>query len=159
MITWHDEETTEDAALQVLNTIFGVTQFSRVPQKMTADHRAMTAFWLGFAREKRKVLQESEFVPYEPHYLYPVIKACNEAEEILAVYASNKLLHPELDKHSYIINATKQAKVYLELSEAVEVEATVRDCKGQLLRHERLSLGRGVSCIEVPRSGLLELTK
>lgn len=159
MITWHDGETAEDAALQVLNTIFGVTQFSKVPQNMTPDHREMTAFWLNFARENRKILQESEFIPYEPHYLYPVIMACNEEKEIIGVYAVNKILYPDLNKQSLILNATKQGQVFVSLSEEAEVQAKVLDCRGRLVREEPLHLGKGVAAIEVPRSGLLELTK
>lgn len=159
MVTWHDEETTEDAALQMLNTIFGVTQFSKVPQNMTPEHREMVAFWLNFAREKRKVLQESEFVPYEPHYLYPVIKACDEAEEIIAVYAANKILHPELCKQSYLINATKHPKVFVSSPEEVETEMQIWDCRGHLIREEKVKLHQGITEIGVPRSGLLKFTK
>lgn len=159
MITWHDEESTEDAALQVLNTIFGVTQFSKVPQNMTPEHRDMAAFWLNFARENAKVLQESEFIPYEPHYMYPVIKACDETEEIIGVYAGNKIVYPDLTKRSRIINATKQVKVFVSSADAIDVNARVLDCMGHFVREERLSLVNGITAIDVPKSGLLELTK
>lgn len=159
MITWHDDEATEDAALQVLNTIFGVTQFSKVPQNLTPDHREMVAFWLGFARENRKILQESQFIPYEPHYLYPVIKACNAEKEIIGVYASSKILYPDLHKQSLILNATKEARMFISVPEPMEVQARILDCRGRFVREESLSLPRGIAIIEVPRSGLLELAK
>lgn len=160
MITWHDDETTEDAALQVLNTIFGVTQFSKIIEQMTPDHKAMVKFWLGFARDNIKVLQQSEFIPYEPQYLYPVIKACDSREEIIGVYANNKVIHPDLKKErSLIINATKQAALYLSVNEACGVNVLVRDCKGNVIREEKVELSKGITEIAVPRSGLLEMTK
>lgn len=159
MITWHDGEDAEDAALQVLNTIFGVIQLSKVPQNLTPDHHRMVKFWLGFAREHRRVLQESEFLPQEPQFLYPVIIARDEKTEITGVYAGNKIVSPSLDRHCCLINATREARLFLSLPEAAEVQLTVRDCMGALLREERKTLAKGITELEVPRSGLLELTK
>lgn len=160
MITWHDDESTEDAALQVLNTIFGVTQFSKIIETMTPDHKEMVIFWLNFARDNMKVLQQSEFIPYEPQFLYPVIKACDSTEEIIGVYANNKVIYPDIKKNkSQIINATKKPVLYLSIDSDCEVKAVVRDCRGHIVREEKLALQKGVAAIEVPRSGLLELTK
>lgn len=160
MITWNDGESTEDAALQILATIFGVTQFSKVIKDLKPDHKEMVTFWLKFARENQKLLLESEFIPYEPHFLYPVIKACDENEEIIGVYASNKIVYPDLHKdRSRIINATKQAKLFLSVEETCAVRIKTYDCKGNVERSEALALRKGIAEIPVPRSGLLELTK
>ena len=107
MITWHDMETPEDAALQILNCMFGVIQLSKIMKQMTVKHKEMVTFWLAYANENRKLLLESKFIPYEPHYLYPVIKAYDEAEEIIGVYADNKIIYPDLSKNRcQIINTT-----------------------------------------------------
>ena len=39
MITWHDDDQPEDTALQILNTIFGVTQFSKIIRKLRPDQK------------------------------------------------------------------------------------------------------------------------
>lgn len=160
MITWNDGESTEDAALQILATIFGVTQFSKVIKDLNPEHKKMVAFWLKFARENEKLLLESGFIPYEPHFLYPVIKAWDENEEIIGVYALNKIVYPDLKKErSRLINATKQAKLFIYVDEACAVRVKTYDCKGNVERSEALALRKGVAEIPVPRSGLLELTK
>lgn len=159
MITWHDGETVEDAALQILNTLFGVTQFSKAPGELTPEHREMTEFWLNFARENRKVLQEGELIPLEPQYLYPVVKARDEEDEIMAVYARDKILYPDLSRRCRIVNGAKQAKLFLSVDQETEVRMRVWDCMGHPVREERRILANGITEVPVPRSGLLELTK
>lgn len=63
MLTWNNSETPEHAALQILNVIFGVIQFSQIIEQMPESHVQMARFWLDFALRYRKVLLESEFIP------------------------------------------------------------------------------------------------
>lgn len=160
MITWHEAEKTEDAALQILNCIFGVIQFSMKIEKMIPEHRRMVTFWLDFAKENRKLLLESDFIPYEPNYLYPVIKACNDLEEVIGVYAVNKVIHPNLNKDRIrIINATKKRELYLSVDKDYSVNTVTIDCMGKVVSKENIMLKKGIVEILVPRSGLLEITK
>lgn len=160
MITWHDDETVEDAALQILNVMFGVVQFSRRLVSMRPDHKAMTTFWLKFAKDNIRILQESEFVAYEPHFLYPVIKAFDEKEEIIGVYANKKVICPDMSKErSRIINATKQPVVYLSVEQDNTVDMVTYDCMGNVTAREKLLLHKGCNEVTVPRSGLLEMVK
>lgn len=160
MITWHENETPEDAALQILNCIFGVIQFSMKIEQMVTEHKEMVAFWFEFAKENRKLLLESEFIPYEPHYLYPVIKACDDTEEIIGVYASNKIIYPDLKKdRSRIINATKQTALFLSIDKEYSANILTLDCKGNITSEEKVILHKGIMEISVPRSGLLVITK
>ncbi len=159
MITWHREESVEDAALQILNTIFGVIQFSNIIENMNPGHKEMTAFWMKFAVDNRKLLLESEWIPYEPHFLYPVIKAYDDETEIIGVYANNKVLHPDMKKNkSMIINATKKEFLYLEIEQDCKVKIKTWDCCGKVTGEEETHLFKGVHKIPVLRSGLLEIT-
>lgn len=149
-----------DAALQILAAIFGVTQFSKVIRDLTPEHREMVAFWMQYARENQKLLLESGFIPYEPHFLYPIIKAYTETEEIIAIYAMNKLLHPDLRKNRvHIINATKEAKCYLRVDCDAHVKLTRRDCRGRIVSQEEKIVPKGICTMEISRSRLPELTK
>ena len=106
-----------------------------------------------------KVLQQSEFIPYEPHFLYPVIKAFDAEEEIIGVYACNKVIRPDPGKRrSRIINATKEAVLYLKIAEDCEVKLVRKDCGGHVVSEEKTVLHQGVTPVEVPRSGLLEMS-
>ena len=158
MVVWNNDETVEDAALQILNCMFGTIQFSKHIEKMTQEHKEMSAFWLNFARENEKLLQESEFIPYEPNYLYPVIKAQDEKEEIIGVYALNKVVPLDPGKQrSRLINATKRDALYLSVKEAVTVKFRTWDARGRQAGEGTAALGPGIHELPVPRSGLLEV--
>lgn len=160
MVTWNNAEKTEDAALQILNTLFGVTQLSKLIRDMTPEHLKMTAFWLNFQRENQRVLQQSALIPYEPHYLYPVIAARDEAEEIIGVYADNKVVEPNLAlRRSQLVNASWQPKLLLRMGETVLVQLTTYDCMGQLVGTEERQFTVGIHEIAVPRSGLAVMEK
>lgn len=159
MVTWNDEESTEDAALQILNTLFGVTQLSKVLKNLTEEHRKMVKFWFSFERTHMEVLQKAELIPMEPHFLYPVIKACNEAEEIIGVYASEKVVFADNHKKiSRFINATKQDFLYIFMEKKQSVTIKTCDCKGENAMVQKKELPEGINRIPVPRSGLLTLT-
>lgn len=158
MVTWNNAEKTEDAALQILNTIFGVTQLSKVIRDMTPEHLKMTAFWLKFARENQAVLQLSTLIPYEPQYLYPVITACDAQEEITCVYADNKVIEPNLNmRRSQLINASWQPRLALRLRREASARVSTYDCMGQLVGVEERAFIAGIHEIAVPRSGLAVL--
>ena len=159
MVVWNNDETAEDAALQILNCMFGTIQFSKHIEKMTQEHKEMSAFWLNFARENEKLLQESEFTPYEPNYLYPVIRAWDDREEIIGVYATNKVVSPDMGmQRSRLINATKQDALYLSVKEAVTVNFRTWDARGRQVGEGTAALDPGIHELPVPRSGLIEIT-
>lgn len=160
MLTWNDKETPEDAALQILNSIFGVIQFSKIIKNMPEEHRKMTAFWLNFAIKNKEVLQESQLIPYEPHYLYPVIKAQNEKEAIVGVYTRAKIIEIETRLSSVkLMNGTKEDKLCLAFDAPYHAIVRTTDCLGNVMREEVLCFEKGLTEVSVPRSGLVELNE
>ena len=160
MITWHDADQAEDAALQVLNTIFGVTQVSKILGNMRPDHKKMLSFWLSFARGNQKILQQSGFVPAEPQNLYPIITAGSKEEEIIGVYADNKVLHPDWRKKKIqLINATWQPKLIIYAQENTVLTLNTYDCMGQAVYNGEYTVSAGLHEIGVPRSGLAVLER
>lgn len=158
MLTWHRDETTEDAALQILNSIFGVIQFSQKISEMTEDHRKMTAFWLDFAVKNRYILLESRIIPYEPHFLYPVIKAQDDWDAIIGVYTLGKVVDIEtrLDKIQ-LLNASKEARLFLNVDASCDAKVTTINVLGEAVKEETVHFEKGLVMIAVPRSGLLKL--
>ncbi len=160
MLCWGDEETAENAALQILNSLFGVIQFSQIIHQMPAIHKEMAAFWLGFAIENRRLLLESQFIPLEPNYLYPVIQAQDEREAIIGVYATNKIIDINtVLERIQIINATKAAHVYLRFSECAQVFITSYDVLGREVLSESKYTDAGILKLCVPCSGLLVIKR
>lgn len=159
MICWGYDESAEDAALQLLNAMFGVIQFSMIIKDLNPEHRRMAKFWLNFAQENRRVLQLSELIPLEPHFLYPVVEARGGEKSIIGVYARDKIVHvPVQQKRIQLMNATKDAYVTLCFAENDEADVAIRNVLGESVRNERVHFSKGLNVLEVPRSGLLEMT-
>ena len=158
MLTWNHGESVEDAALQILNSIFGVIQFSQIIAEMPESHLRMTRFWLNFARENEKTLLHSEFIPQEPQFLYPVLRARDADTEIIGVYAPEKIIaldgaHTRLK----LINATYAEEICLRFARPCAARAVIRSAAGDIVREEKRTFGAEIETVRVPRSGLAEL--
>jgi len=156
MLMWNDEEISENAAKQILNSIFGVIQLSKKLETMKENHKKMTSFWIDFAIKNKKVLLDSKFYAYEPQNLYPVIKAFDEKDEIIAVYSKNKVINPDLNKNVKIINATSDDVIYVKSDVQKDINVRVKTCEGETYFEGKISICEGVNCIKVPVSGLIE---
>lgn len=159
MLTWSHQESPEDAALQILNSIFSVVQFSQIIADMPENHLRMVKFWLQFARENEQVLLHSEFIPTEPQFMYPVIKAQDENTAIIGVYALRKVVEIDQSRRQVkLINATKADKLYLHFLAPCNVRMTIRNVLGEIVREVSCQQSEGICCVDVPCSGLAELT-
>ena len=160
MITWNGNDRIEDAALQVLNTIFGVTQVSKVLKDLSPEETEMLRFWLDFERKNERVLQESELIPYAPQFLYPVIRARDVKEEIIGVYADGQILEPDFGRgRTQLVNACWQDHLAIRIPEDVKVRLRTFDCRGRAVTDETAEMAAGIREIPVPRSGLAILER
>ena len=158
MLTWNHGESVEDAALQILNSIFGAIQFSQIIAEMPESHLQMTRFWLNFARENEKTLLHSEFIPQEPQFLYPVLRARDADTEIIGVYAPEKIIaldgaHTRLK----LINATYAEEICLRFARPCAARVVICSAAGDIVREEKRTFGAEIETVRVPRSGLAEL--
>ena len=156
MLMWNDDETSENAAKQILNSIFGVIQLSKKLEFMRENHKKMTKFYIDFAIKNKDVLLNSSFYAYEPQNLYPVIKAFDDKTEITAVYAKDKVLNIDLTKEVKIINATSEDVIYVKSNIKKEVNASVKTCEGETYFEGKIAINEGINSIKVPVSGLIE---
>ena len=158
MLTWSNLESVEDAALQILNSIFGVVQFSQIIEAMPESHVRMTRFWLDFARKNEDALLHGAFIPQEPQFMYPVIRAQNAQTAIIGIYANDKIVDVDAAcPHLKLINATPKEAIYLRFSAPCNGYLTVRNAMGDTVRTECMTFQMGVTAVSVPRSGLAEL--
>lgn len=154
MITWSHEESVEDAAWHLLNSLFGVVQYSVKIEELSDEHLKMSKFWLKFMADNRKVLLESEFAPHDAQNNYPLIEAFDENEKIVGVYESGRVVKADFADKLSIANATEDDKVYLEFGRDFEGTVTVYDCMGNVDCAERVIINAGVNVIKVQKSGL-----
>lgn len=158
MLTWHHSETPEHAALQLLNVIFGVIQFSQIIADMPEKHLQMVRFWLDFAVRYRHVLLESEFIPMEPQFMYPVIRAQDTHTSITAVYGLNKIVRLDASHASVkLINASHAPKLFIQLDEPMRAQVKISNTCVEVISEQRLVLQPDIVALDIPCSGLAEL--
>ena len=118
----------------------------------------MLAFWLNFERQNRDVLQLGRFTVHEPNYLYPVITASDEKEEIIGVYQNDRLVNIDPAKQkSSVVNASWQDRLTLRFLSGCARRVRIYNCMGELLSDRVAELKSGMNEFLVPRSGLLVL--
>ncbi len=157
MLMWNENESTEGAALMILNVMFSVIQFSMRIENLKEEHIKMSRFWLGFAKENRALLLESKFAAYEPQHFYPLIKAYDEKAEIIGVYEDGKIVRIDQLDNIKIINAKKSERIYIETDFLKEYNVLVRNCEGEITNSYTHSFNKGVCKIDVPKCGIIEL--
>ena len=159
MLMWNVEDSAENAALQLLNSIFGVIQFSMRIDRLPERQRKMSAFWLKYAKENQDILLHGRFRPFEEQSNFPVIRSDLGDRSVIAVYAPGRVVDTEGVRDVTVINATYDGEVFVKVSCGFKSDLTVYDCTGELVRQERISLKPGVNTIPVPRSGYVQLVR
>jgi len=156
MLTWDPRTSAEDAALQILNSIFGVVQYSPRFPEMPLSHRNMIGHWVAFSIEHREALLFGTFRAHHPELNYTLFEGETARERVLGVYDSRAVIGCGAgEKDVYVINATPSETLALELSR--ERLAEVFDTFGRKVASTKVA--RGLSRVEVPPSGYLKLLR
>ena len=107
MLEWNISETPENVGRAIINSIFGVVQYSTMLRNIPQEQLDVMRKWMKFASEHRETLLKSEFRPHHPELGYPVIEAESDTELIIAVYQDNAVIDvPRRGKSVYILNAS-----------------------------------------------------
>ena len=107
MLEWNISETPENVGRAIINSIFGVVQYSTMLRTIPQEQLDVMRKWMKFASDHRETLLKSEFRPHHPELGYPVIEAESGTELIIAVYQDNAVIDvPHRGKSVYILNAS-----------------------------------------------------
>ncbi len=106
MLEWHFAEKPEDAALFIINSMFGVVQYSVMLRDAPPEHRAMIEKWIKFSQDHREALLKGTFTPRHPELLYPVIEAESATERIIGIYGDCCIAEIPDGKKTFLMNAT-----------------------------------------------------
>ncbi len=156
MLMWHEADTVENAARQLLNVLFTVPQISVHLEKLPASHHAMLRFYMNLMTRKRDLLR-APLQAEAPHMLYPVVRTRLEDEEAVAVYESSKLITPADVHFSYLFNATGCSELLLRGdNHACRWEAF--DCMGQKAAQGDCAEGAFIT-LPVPSGGYVLLER
>lgn len=107
MLEWNISETPENVGRAIINSIFGVVQYSTMLRNIPQEQLDVMRKWMKFASDHRETLLKSEFRPHHPELGYPVIEAESDKELIIAVYQDNAVIDvPRRGKSVYVLNAS-----------------------------------------------------
>lgn len=107
MLEWNISETPENVGRAIINSIFGVVQYSTMLRNIPQEQLDVMRKWMKFASDHRETLLKSEFRPHHPELGYPVIEAESDKELIIAIYQDNAVIDvPRRGKIVYILNAS-----------------------------------------------------
>ena len=157
MLEWDLGASAEDAALQLLATLFAVPQVSVRLAELPPRHRAMLRFWLRFWNAHRATLLGAPFRPLHPEAAYPVVAAAGAEETVTAVYQSGAVADALQDGAAtgYVANATSAPGLTVRLpSPPRSIE--LFDCTGRKV-HSAFGIQHSALILDlpVPPSGLL----
>ena len=111
MLEWNWADTPESAARFIINSIFGVVQYSVMLREAPPEHKAMIEKWFRFSQDHRKTIFQGKFMPHHPELNYPLIEAIGEDEVVIGVYDDGRLVEAPADKRVFIMNATGRDRV------------------------------------------------
>jgi len=156
MLMWHKDESAEKDALQIIDVLFSVMQYSARLDSLNERTAKMSKFWLNFMKEKKDVLLEGDLRSYDQHLNYSWAESIKGNESIAVVYSEDKCITPELKETSYIINGTTSSRVISEISGSYDIE--IFDCCGEKVKEQVvLNAENEITVLQIPVGGLAKL--
>jgi len=160
MITWHSEEATEVAALQLINILFGVPQLSIMLKDAAEEHVAMVKFYTKYWNENADVLMNGFFVPFKPLANYPTQRVSKNGYTIIGVYEELVTKIDKADHHIHIHNGQLANQIVLRNTENFGAyKCQVYDCKGNIVSNTTLEFKKGLLELAIPPCGILTAEK
>ncbi|MEO0900293.1 MAG: glycoside hydrolase family 36 protein [Bacteroidota bacterium] len=156
-ITWHREDSVENAAIQMVNALFGVPQISIQLRNAKQDHLDMLAFFTSYWKKNRDVLLKGNFVPYNPLGNYPLLRSSYRGHEILISF--DKIVAETTVANSLdVFNGSDTSGLLLRLGNDIsKANMTVYDCMGNIYHQQKAPLKAGLYEFDIPVGGYLQL--
>ncbi len=159
MITWHHDEDLEVAALQMVNTLFGVPQISVVLKDIPKDHLEMVKFYTSYWNTNKKLITKGYFIPLNPLANYPIQKVSKNDKIIIGLHDDYVVELDEVSENIDILNAKLSTSAIIKSDfDLGDYNYRIFNCRGNLVNEGRLMLNKGVLEINVPACGLIQLT-
>ena len=156
MLEWRSDETPESAARCIINSLFGVVQYSVRLKTLCESHRRMLAHWIRFSQDHRKALLRGKFKPHYPAAGYPLIEGESEEERVFCVYQANLAVYVGVpDRQVVVVNGAYTDSLMLDLP-ALPSKAEAFDTFGNPVSMQALQTG--VNRVRLPRSGYVRLS-
>ena len=159
MVMWNKEDSVESAALQLINILFAVPQYSMKLNEISDKHLKMSKFYLGFIEKNQDVLLHGELVPYNPELLYPRVESYTENKKVIAFYGDVVVKTGKVPSELFIVNGALKEEFVLEVEDEVKGLMVVYDCMGNMVKNEFIDWNRGLRKVSVPKSGIVSIER
>ncbi|MCV3741348.1 alpha-galactosidase [Lentilactobacillus hilgardii] len=159
MLMWNFQESTEAAALQVINCLFGTPQISVKLDELSLSKQRMLKFWLRYIDENRAILQNGEFKASFPQNNYPVISAESTEKMIIGKFQSNGMIgiNTASTRTIDIINGTFDQKITVNISDNCSGLVKTFSTEGRQVSIKADNYAKGYYDFSVPKAGLLRI--
>jgi alpha-galactosidase len=159
MITWHKDESLEVAALQMVNTLFGVPQISVVLKEIPKEHLQMIQFYTQYWNQNKDLITAGHFAPSRPLANYPIQKVSKKNQQLIGVHDDHILDLNEKFNSIDILNAKLSESIIIKTTTAIgNYNCFIFNCKGEMVRQETFEINAGIMELKVPACGLAKLT-
>ncbi|MBQ8432659.1 MAG: alpha-galactosidase [Clostridia bacterium] len=161
MLEWHDGDTKESVARQLLSTLFMVPQVSVRVHELSKEHYRVLQNYLTLWREHQAVLLDGDFRAYDPVAHYSRMTSQKDGTLIAVAYFDTPLELGEAFEKILFFNATAKERLTLrpDLPEATSYTCRIYNCVGELISEETRALEKGICDFPVPDGGRVELCK
>lgn len=157
MIMWDTNDKVENAALQIINVLFGVPQISMLLDKLPEDHYKMLRFYLNFWNRNREVLLDGDLVVENQEANYSFASVEKDNLLIAAAYSKPFLTLNKEYSRIIFVNGTGCNQLFIEFPpEAHTYCYKIWKCTGIVVKEGLCDKGQLVSKFTVPRSGYIE---
>ncbi|OEK09601.1 glycosidase [Flavivirga aquatica] len=159
MITWHNDETLEVAALQMVNTLFGVPQISVVLKDIPKEHLKMVEFYTKYWNTNKNLITKGHFTPFKPLANYPIQTVINDNKIIIGLHDDHVVQIDETFENIDILNAKLSTSLILKTNTDLgNYNYRIFNCKGNLVNQDHSKLNKGLMEFNIPACGLIQLT-
>lgn len=161
MLMWNKNESVEIAALQFLNIIYSVPQISVRLEEIPEEHFKMIRFFTNYWIQNRQILLEGDFTAHHPLHNYPYLESESIEKKIITLYSNIPIqINTNLNKNWDIINAKTDEQIFVNtIGKKKKYFYSIYNCKGELIKKQKITLKEGVSIFKIPKSGLIQFTQ
>ena len=160
MLEWHDDDTGESVARQLLSTLFMVPQISVLLDEISEEHSCILKAYLAFWREHQEVLLDGEFRAYDPTAHYSLMTSQKDGTIIAAAYMDTPLEIGENFEKIIFFNATAKDRLTLRFEIPTDAHTCrVYNCMGELIAEETKEFSKGIYDLPVSDGGRAEIIK
>lgn len=158
-LLWDPAAAPDVAAEHLLGALFSVPQVSVDLATLPDGQREMLSFWLRFMDERADTLLYGRIEPSRPDLNYPLVRSRGTGELVAAAYGDLPVPVAAPDgPRVTLVNATGAGSLVVDLAARLRAEVvSVVDSRGRAVTGHPRYLEPGLTRLQVPRSGLVEL--